>query len=76
MQSLTKFNRGDKIKVIKINAGKRATQRLITMGIVPGNVIEIKRVSSLGGPVLISSKGSEIAIGFGLASKVIGEKEE
>lgn len=76
MQSLTKFNRGDKVKVIKINAGKRATQRLITMGIVPGNVIEIKRVSSLGGPVLISSKGSEIAIGFGLASKVIGEKEE
>ncbi len=46
------------------------------MGIVPGNVIEIKRVSFLGGPVLISSKGSEIAIGFGLASKVIGEKEE
>lgn len=76
MKNLTKFSRGDKVRVVKINAGRRATQRLLTIGIIPGNVIEIKRVSSLGGPVLISYEGSEVAIGFGLASKVLAEKEE
>lgn len=74
MESIIKFKRGDKVKVVKINAGKRATQRLITMGITPGNIVEIARVSSLGGPVLISYEGSEIAIGYGLASKIIVEK--
>lgn len=76
LQNLTKFNRGDKVKIVKINAGKRATQRLLSIGIVPGNVVEIKRVSALKGPVLIDYQGSEVAIGFGIASKVIGEKVE
>ncbi len=74
MESIIKFKRGDKVKVIKLNAGKRATQRLISMGIIPGNIVEIARVSSLGGPVLIRYEGSEIAIGYGLASKIIVEK--
>ncbi|MCX7832659.1 MAG: ferrous iron transport protein A [Ignavibacteria bacterium] len=74
MQSLIKYKRGDKVRVMKINAGKKSLQRLLSIGIVPGNIIEVKRVSSLGGPVLVSYQGSEIAIGFGLASKVIVEK--
>lgn len=71
---LTKFEKGEKVKITKIEAGKRALAHLMNMGIFTGNIVQITRASSLKGPVVISHLDSEIALGHGLAGKIFAEK--
>lgn len=73
-EKLTKFEKGEKVKIKKIDAGKRALAHLMNMGIFTGNVVEITRASTLKGPVVISHLDSEIALGHGLAGKILAEK--
>ena len=61
------------LEVIKIDAGKAANQRLISMGVHSGDKI-IKYNGSSWGPVLIKNTTldcSRIAIGKGLAFKIL-----
>ena len=57
--------------VIKfINGGSNAVKRLTEMGLIPGEKIAVVR--SIGhGPVIVLVKGSRMAIGHGLAMKVM-----
>jgi len=73
MTRLTEFEKGTKVKIRKISAGKRATMNLMNMGILTGNTVKILRTSKLKGPVLIDSNDTEIALGHGLARKIYGE---
>ena len=57
-------------KVVSINAGKRAVQRLSGMGIVPDTKIQVVSSAPFKGPIQISVRGTRLAVGFGLASKV------
>jgi len=58
-------------KVIHISAGFRATQRLSGMGITPGTIIEKLSSAPFQGPVQISLRGTRLAIGRGLANKIL-----
>ncbi|UYP47835.1 hypothetical protein NEF87_004120 [Candidatus Lokiarchaeum ossiferum] len=60
-----------KAKVSHIFAGIRATQRLSGMGITPGTVIEKISAAPFRGPVQISLRGTRLAIGRGLAAKIL-----
>ena len=63
-------NEHTKAVITMINGGRRATRRLHEMGFIPGETIEIIR--SIGcGPVIVNVKGSRVAIGYGLAMKVM-----
>ena len=57
--------------VQRIVAGRNAVMRLSGLGITPGTVI--KRLSSapFRGPIQIEVRGTRLAIGRGLASKII-----
>jgi Fe2+ transport system protein FeoA len=56
--------------VTEILAGRRATARLMEMGLTIGE--EFIVVSKLtGGPIEIRVRGTDLAIGFELAEKVI-----
>jgi ferrous iron transport protein A len=46
------------------------------MGIHPGDTITMLRVGALGGPILIEVHSSQVALGRGIASKVIVEEME
>ncbi len=58
-------------KVIHISAGFRATQRLSGMGITPGTIIEKLSSAPFQGPIQIALRGTRLAIGRGLANKII-----
>lgn len=62
---------GSRARVVHIDAGTRALRRLIEMGITPGTVVEIVR--NYGGPILVRVRGTIIALGKGMARKVLVE---
>jgi len=63
---------GARGRVAAILAGWRATQRLMSMGITPGVVVEVveNRMEYPWTPVIVRVGGVEVALGRGLASKV------
>ena len=70
---LLTFNQGDTGKVKLINAGRAATRRLYEMGFNTGALVKI--IKNNCGPVIVSLAGNKIALGRGLAAKIILEKE-
>jgi len=71
---LTGCDVGDRLKIIKIDAGRGAVLNLANLGLHVGNVILLERRSPFKGPVTVIFEGSEIAVGFGLATKIIVKK--
>ena len=65
-----------KAKVIDIQGGAGIRQRLSQMGIHPGDIITMVRYGALRGPLLIEIHGSQVALGRGIASKIILEETE
>lgn len=71
-RTLVELKSGELAKVVTIVGGRGVSLRLAAHGIVPGVVVE--KVGNLaGGPVVLKIGQSQIAIGRGLASKVIVE---
>ena len=67
---LEEMNPGMKGIVREIMGGRRAMRRLMELGIVPGTMIEVVQ-NYMRGPVIIRVRGMEMAIGRGVASKII-----
>jgi ferrous iron transport protein A len=65
-----------KAKVIDIQGGAGIRQRLSQMGIHPGDIVTMVRYGALHGPLLIEIHGSQVALGRGIASKIIVEGME
>jgi ferrous iron transport protein A len=68
--SLDQVKSGTKVRVLEIFAGGTATRQLAQLGIQTGATLTVQRSAPLGGPILVESAGSSVAIGRGLASKV------
>lgn len=67
---------GDRAVVRNIHGGHGIRHRLQSLGVHPGDVIEVIRSAFMGGPVLIEIHGFEVAIGNGQARKIEVEKSE
>jgi Fur family ferric uptake transcriptional regulator len=65
---LTMISPGERVTVAGFNGGMQIRKRLSDMGISIGQEIE---VLNRGGPVIVSIKGSRIALGKGLAHKIM-----
>jgi len=74
--TLDQIYENSKAKVIDIQGGAGIRQRLSQMGIHPGDTITMLRYGALGGPILIEIHGSQVALGRGIASRVIVEEME
>jgi ferrous iron transport protein A len=74
--TLDQIYENKKAKVIDIQGGAGIRQRLSQMGIHPGDIITMVRYGALRGPLLIEIHGSQVALGRGIASKVIAEETE
>lgn len=61
---------GQKVIVVSIVAGRGLRQRLISMGLNVGSEIEVIK-SGAPGPFLISVKETRLAIGRGIAYKIM-----
>ncbi|MFC2067010.1 ferrous iron transport protein A [Chloroflexota bacterium] len=73
--TLREMRTGQSGKVVELQGGQRLVNRLSALGIRPGK--EITKVSSMimRGPVTIQSGQTRLAIGFGMAGKIIVESE-
>ena len=57
-------------KVISFVGGQRFKKKLSDMGIYPGSIIKVISSVTFGGPVRVLVKGSQYAMGRGMASKI------
>lgn len=71
--SLARMPAGQKGKIIRISGGHGIAGKLEALGIREGQ--EIKKISDqwMRGPVLLQHGRSQVALGFGMASKVLVE---
>ena len=55
--------------------GGKLRVKLSQVGLYPGDCIRVVRVAPLGGPLLVEVHGREIALGRGVAAKILVEAE-
>ena len=67
---------GEKLKVLRVNAGYHAKRRLAHLGIIPGVIIIKKNSAPFRGPIKIIVKGSTLVIGRSLAAKILVKTED
>ena len=74
--TLRQMHSGQSGKVVQVQGGMGLANRLSALGVRPGK--KITKVSSMlmRGPVTIQSGNTRMAIGFGMANKIIVEIEE
>ena len=70
---LSMLQAGEKVTLATIDAGDDLRSRLAAMGMVPNTEILIVS-NSRPGPFVVNVKGTRIAIGRGMAHKVIVEQ--
>jgi len=71
--ALTKMQRGQSGRVVQMQGGHGMFNRLSALGIMPGK--KITKISSMlmRGPVTIEVDRVQVAIGFGMAKRIIVE---
>jgi ferrous iron transport protein A len=71
--SLTRMQPGHSGTVVQIQGGHGLVDRLNALGIMPGK--RITKISSMvaRGPVTIEADRAQVAIGFGMANRIIVE---
>ena len=69
IKSLLEFDPGTTVRVVRINAGRGLKQRLLSLGLVPGADIYV--LDNRHGPVKLCFNNSRIAVGRGVAAKVL-----
>ncbi|AKG38740.1 MAG: FeoA family protein [Infirmifilum sp.] len=62
---------GSRVKVISFEGGRGSMRRLFELGVVPGE--ELRVVFNNAGPIVVERSGTRIAIGRGLAARIIVE---
>jgi len=66
-----KMKPGQTGKIIEIQGGQRLNARLSALGIIPGRNITKISDMLMRGPVTVKTGNTQIAIGYGMADKII-----
>ncbi len=72
---LVECRRGDRVRIVRIDAGRGAVLNLMNLGLDVGHTVELLRRSPLHGPLLVAHGDTEVAIGYQLAEKIMVEKD-
>jgi Fe2+ transport system protein FeoA len=73
--SLVQIKADEKVKILEILGGSNLESRLLSMGVYKGkSVIKLSHIG-LRGPVVIKAGRSILALGHGVAEKIIIERE-
>jgi ferrous iron transport protein A len=75
MKTLLQFSPGAFVRVIDFAGGANLRSKLTQYGIHPGDCLKLLRQAPLGGPLLVECNDREIALGRGVADKIIVEPE-
>ena len=67
---LSMVQSGELVQVVAVRAGWGLQRRLADMGLTPG--VRVKVINSQGrGPVILDLRGSRLALGHGVAYKIM-----
>ena len=70
MIPLSLIDSGNKVRLHTVQAGRRLTAHLASMGLVPGVEVEVVSKSTKG-PVVVSVKETRLVLGRGMVSKIL-----
>jgi Fe2+ transport system protein FeoA len=73
-QPLALITPGKRVRLVQINAGHTLTHRLAELGLTPG--VELEILQNEGGPLLINVRDSRLALGRGMAHRVLVKQIE
>jgi Fe2+ transport system protein FeoA len=68
---LTDLREGEKSTMVLALGGHRMVRRLAEMGLTPGTEVTLVRSAPMHGPIEISVRGVSLALGRGIASRVL-----
>ena len=74
--TLRQMHSGKRGKIIEVQGGHGLANRLNALGIRPGKIITKVSSMFMRGPVTIQLGSTQVAIGFGMANKIIVMVEE
>ncbi len=69
---LSNVESGKEVILVSIDGGRGVRSKLYSMGLVPGVALTVLNRNGVG-PVMIALKDSRLAIGRGMAQKIIVE---
>ena len=69
---LSVVDAGEEVTLIDIEGGRGIRSKLYSMGLVPGVALKVLNRNSAG-PVMVAVRDSRLAIGRGMARKIIVE---
>lgn len=72
--SLVECQRGDRVRIVEVAAGRGATLNLLSLGLGVGHLVKLIQRLPMHGPVLVGHDDTEVAIGYQLAKKILVEK--
>ncbi len=70
MMPLSMASRDKLLEIVSIVGGRNIKQRLSALGLYPGSVIKMV-TNDFGGPLIVEVNNSKIAIGRGMAQKIL-----
>lgn len=73
---LSELKDGQSGKISFIRGGHNVLQRLLDLGLTPSTKITLMKAAPFEGPIQISVRGSKLALGRGIASKVFVEIDQ
>ena len=62
------------VKIINYTGGKGVESKLRQLGLCPGREVKVLRFAPMGGPVMVDVGGRSVAIGRGIAARILVEK--
>ncbi len=74
MYCLTQAKTNINLVFIYLDGGMGVRQKLLDMGLVPGERLKVLHNSGWG-PVTVLIKGAKVALGHGMAKKIVVEEE-
>ena len=66
---LTMVSQGQEVTLIDILGGKGIRSKLYSMGLIP--VVKLTVLGNKGGPIMIAINDTRLALGFGMAHKIM-----
>jgi len=74
---LSKVAEGESVTVVEMGGGRWFKQRLVSMGVSVGSTVKVLRANnSIGGPTLIAIGQTRLAIGRGMAERIMVRTSE
>ncbi len=71
---LSEIKVGESVRVKKIKGDINIRQRLLSMGILPGEIIKVEKIAPLGDPIDISVKNYHLSLRKEESDLIIVEK--